>query len=58
MDCEQRVNFTFKKSDKEAHNMLKTVYGYNLVTLKTFYKWYESVEDDSTKELTEELNIS
>lgn len=57
MDFEQRVNIKFcfklQKSAKEAHEMLKSVYGDNVVTLKTVYKWYErfksgneSVEDE------------
>jgi [histone H3]-lysine36 N-dimethyltransferase SETMAR len=57
MDFEQRVNIKFcfklKKNAKEAHEMLKSVYGDNVVTLKTVYKWYErfksgneSVEDE------------
>ena len=57
MDFEQRVNIKFyfklQKSAKEAHEMLKSVYGDNVVILKTVYKWYErfksgneSVEDE------------
>lgn len=57
MDFEQRVNIKFcfklKKPAKGAHEMLKSVYGDNVVTLKTVYKWYErfkngheSVEDE------------
>jgi len=39
MDFEQRVNIKFcfklQKSAKEAHEILKSVYGDNVVTLKT-----------------------
>jgi len=42
MDHEQRVNMKFcfklQKSAKETSEMLKLVYGYAAVTLKTVYK--------------------
>ena len=49
------IKFCFKlqKIAKEAHEMLSSVYGDNVVTLKTVYKWYdrfkiwsESIEDE------------
>ena len=58
MDHEQRINMIFfrtakKKSSKEAHEMLKLVYGDAAVTMKTVYKLFEpfrngceSVEDE------------
>ena len=54
---EQYVNIKIyfklkKKSAKKAHEMLKSVNGNNVVTIKTIYKWYdrfksgnEAVED-------------
>ena len=47
-----------KKLPKKTHEMLKSVYGDNVVTLKTVYKWYErfirgneSVEDEERSRL-------
>lgn len=46
MDFE-RVDITFcfksQNSAKEPHNMLKSQYGDNVVTLTTIYKWYEQL---------------
>lgn len=48
MEFEQRVNIKFcfklQKTAKETHEILKTVYGENVVTLKTVYKWYERLK--------------
>lgn len=51
MNFEQRANikfcFNLQKSANEAHEMLKSVYGDNGVTLKTVYMWYERFEINS-----------
>lgn len=45
MNFEQRVNIKFcfklKKNAQDAHEMLRLVYGEEVMTLKTVYKWYE-----------------
>lgn len=43
MDSDKRIGIKFcfklQKTAKKAHEMLKSVYGDNLVILKTVYKW-------------------
>ena len=57
MDHEQRINMKFcfklQKSAKETHELLKLVYGYAAVSMKTVYNWFkrfrngcESAEDE------------
>lgn len=46
------LSFMLKKSAKKAHEMLKSVYGTNIVTLKTVYKW--NVQFKSENELAED----
>ena len=46
MDLEQHFNIKLQlpKKYQETHEMLKSVYGDNVMILKTVYKWYKRFE--------------